>query len=188
MYFERRDGQYDRTDVAKTRIVTTANLIRSYAAVYLEEPHRTTRGYTGLRNRVGDDIFADGHQLSPYFASAYALYALESRFRSGAIDRSYKPARYHFLFALRLAFSPDKPDPATSRSAARAAEAFLAALTNNDDAEALFASAKAAIDAATGGNLERDFVRTVGVTEGILSHFKRAKLPSGSFAHKASKE
>jgi len=186
LYFERRDGQYDRLDVPKTRVITTANLIRAYAATYLEEPHRTTRGYTGLRNRVGDDIFAEGHQLSPYFAAAYSLYALESRFRSGAIDRTYKPARYHLLLALRLAFSANKPDAPNSRSLARSAESYLAALSDPSQADILFARAKDAIDTATGGNLDRDFVRTVGITERILENFGRIRTTSGSIAVKAT--
>lgn len=186
LFFERRDGQYDRLEVAKTRVVTTANLIRAYAAVYLEEPHRTTRGYSGLRKRVGDDIFADGHQLSPYFAAAYSLYALESRFRSGSIDRAYKPARYHLLLALRLAFSADKPDAPNSRSLARSSDDFLAVLASVDKADALFVTAKSAIDSATGGNLDRDFVRTVGVTERILEFFGRTRLQSGLISPKAT--
>jgi hypothetical protein len=184
LHFERRDGQYDRSEVQKTKIITTANLIRAFAAVYLEEPHRTTRGYTNLRNRVGEDIFGELHQLAPYFASAYALYALEARFRSGAIDRTYKPARYHMLLALRLAFSPDRPDATNSRSLAQSAEKFVIELSDPALAEKLFAKAKTAIDFATGGNLDRDHVRTVGVTEKILEHFGRTKLQSGQFSTK----
>lgn len=185
LHFERRDGQYDRSDVQKTKVVTTANLIRSYAAIYLEEPHRTTRGYTGLRNRVGSEIFAETHQLAPYFSAAYALYALEARFRSGAIDRAYKPARYHFLLALRLAFSPDRPEAPNARAGAASAEKFLAALADPAQADPLFAEARAAIDRATSGNLDRDHVRTVGVTENILAYFGREKFPSGAISPKA---
>jgi hypothetical protein len=186
LYFERRDGQYDQTDVHKTKIITTANLIRAFSAIYLEEPHRTTRGYTSLRNRVGDEIFGEHHQLSPYFAAAFALYQLESRFRSGTIDRKYKPARYELLMALRLAYSPDQPAASNSREVNRQAEAFLSELSEPAKAEALLETAIVAVDHATGGNFERDHVRTVGVTENILSHFGRAKLPSGSFSPKAS--
>jgi hypothetical protein len=173
-------------EVQKTKVITTANLIRAFAAIYLEEPHRTTRGYTNLRNRVGEDIFGDLHRLEPYFAAAYALYALEARFRSGGLDRTYKPARYHFLLALRLAFSADKPEPANSRAEAQRAETFVAHLADPAKAEPLFAKAKAAIDVATDGNLNRDHVRTVGVTEKILDHFGRKKFPSGAVAPKAS--
>ena len=186
LYFERRDGQYDQTDVQKTRIVTTANLIRAFAGTYLEEPHRTTRGYTSLRNRVGEDIFGEAHQLSPYFASALALYQLETRFRSGVIDRKYKPARYEFLLALRLAHSVDKPPASNSRDMNRQAEAFVAALGDAEAVESLFEKAKLAVDHATGGNFERDHVRTVGVTENILEYFGQVKFPSGSLSAKAS--
>ena len=186
LYFERRDGQYDQTEVQKTRIVTTANLIRAFAAVYLEEPHRTTRGYSSLRNMVGDEIFGEQHQLSPYFAAAYALYLLETKFRTGAIDRKYKPARYEVLLALRLASAPDRPAASNSREVARQAEAFLAELSQPTKADELFEKALGAVDQATGGNFERDHVRTVGVTENILEYFGRPKLPSGAISPKTA--
>ena len=186
LYFERRDGQYDQTDIQKTRIVTTANLIRAFAATYLEEPHRTTRGYTSLRNRVGEDIFGEHHQLAPYFAAALALYLLETRFRTGAIDRKYKPARYEVLLALRLAHSADQPAAFNSRELGRQADAFSAELGDSAQADVLFEKALKAVDHATGGNFERDHVRTVGVTENILEYFGRSKLPSGAISPKSS--
>lgn len=82
IHYERRDGQYDRGSEIKTRVITSTNVIRSFAAMYLEKPHRTTRGYTGLRGRVGSDIFGENHRLEPYYAAAYAHYLLETRFRT----------------------------------------------------------------------------------------------------------
>src|SRR5262249_12665062 len=56
LYYERRDGQYDRLGIEKTRIIVPANVIRAFAAMFLNEPHRTTRSYKALRGKVGDEI------------------------------------------------------------------------------------------------------------------------------------
>lgn len=49
LYYERRLKQYNSTaGIEKTRIVTPANLIRAFASMFLEEPHRTTRTFSRL--------------------------------------------------------------------------------------------------------------------------------------------
>jgi hypothetical protein len=49
LFYERRSRQYnDVVGIEKTRIVTPGNLIRAYASIFLEEPHRTTRNYRAL--------------------------------------------------------------------------------------------------------------------------------------------
>src|SRR5262249_47218369 len=45
LFYERRSRQYDRFLIEKTRIVTPSNLIRAFAAMFIGEPHRTTRSY-----------------------------------------------------------------------------------------------------------------------------------------------
>ena len=107
LHYERRDGQYDRGSETKTRIVSTNSVIRSFAAMYMEIPHSTTRGYTSVRNRVGADVFGDEHQLEPYYAASYASYVLETRFRTKNTAAAYKPARYHILLAARLLVDPN---------------------------------------------------------------------------------
>lgn len=77
LYYERRDGQYDRLGIEKTRIVLPSNVIRAFASMFLNQPHRTTRSYKALSEKVGNEIFAVGHKLEPYYAAAYGLYRLD---------------------------------------------------------------------------------------------------------------
>src|SRR6185503_11516165 len=39
LYYERRTRQYHRLEIEKTRIVTPANMIKAFAAMFLDEPH-----------------------------------------------------------------------------------------------------------------------------------------------------
>src|SRR6202035_1553112 len=70
LYYERRDGQYDRLPLEKKRIVTPQNLIKAFAAMFLNVPHASTKNYKSLRERVGQDIFAKDDQLEPYYVAA----------------------------------------------------------------------------------------------------------------------
>ncbi len=103
LHYERRSRQYNSVaGIEKTRIVTLANLVRTYASMFLEEPHRTARNYGALLDTVGRTIFGDNHRLEPYYVSALGLYRLEYLFRNQSLDAKYKPARFHTLLAFRL--------------------------------------------------------------------------------------
>ena len=97
LFYERRSRQYASLSIEKTRIVTPGNVIRAFAAMFLQEPHRTTRNYSALKAKVGTEIFAERHRLEPYYVASFALYKLECLFRAGRLEPKYKVARYHML-------------------------------------------------------------------------------------------
>lgn len=173
LFYERRSRQYDTLPgVEKTRIVTLTNLIRAYASLALEEPHRTTRNFKALIDRVGGNIFAPEHKLEPYYMAASALYRIEYLFRNGTIDSRYKPARYHILLAARLLLSPAKWPRPNSADAKRAAEAISEVLWSLSGSESVFQRAVDAVDVVAEGNLHRDNIRTQPFTEKLIRHCK----------------
>jgi len=174
----RRSRQYnDLSGIEKTRIVTPANLIRAYAAMFLEEPHRTTRNYAALLDRVGKDIFAPEHRLEPYYVAAFALYRLEYLFRNQALDPKYKPARYHILLASRLlANAASLPRP-NSHEMQRYCESTLELLWDVEKADALFAKAAAVVEVVAKGNFHRDYIRTQPFTESLKDE---CRVPAGA--------
>jgi hypothetical protein len=175
LYYERRSNQYNRLDMEKTRIVTPPNLIRAYASVYLSEPHRTTRNFRSLLDRVGKDIFVDGHKLEPYYASAFALYRLEYMFRTQRLDAKYKSARFHLLLAARLLFDPTPVSLPNSNDTARRSLEFAAMLANAPKSDALFKRAATAVDAVAKGNFHRDNIRTQPFTEELIARLSKTK-------------
>jgi hypothetical protein len=58
LYYERRSRQYDGLSVEKTRVVPQTSAVRSFAAMFLAEPHNTVRSYKKLSERVGNDIYS----------------------------------------------------------------------------------------------------------------------------------
>ncbi len=166
LLYERRSRQYNRAaSVEKTRIITPSSLIRAYAAIFLEEPHRTTRSYTRLLDRIGTSIFGPGDLLEPYYYAASALYRLEFLFRNSRIDVRFKPARYQVLLAARLLQTTIKPPRANSHEMARYCDPLIRLVWDAGAAEELFARATAVVDSTAAGNFDSDRIRTQPFTE-----------------------
>lgn len=168
LYYERRSRQYNTVPgIEKTRVVTLPNLIRAYAALILEEPHRTTRNFRGLLDSVGTSIFAPDHRLEPYYLAASALYRLEYLFRNGEVDARFKAARYHILLATRLLGSPRRPPRPNSNEIAHFCEELLQLLWSPLEASALARRAVDVVNEVAAGNLHRDNIRTQPFTDQV---------------------
>ena len=168
LFYERRSRQYNTVPgIEKTRVVTLSNLIRAYAALVLEEPHRTTRNFRALLDSVGTTIFASDHRLEPYYLAASALYRLEYLFRNGEVDAKFKAARYHILMAIRLLGSPCRPPRSNSNEMARFCEKLLEVLWNPTEAAALVRTAVDVVNGVAAGNLHRDNIRTQPFTDQV---------------------
>lgn len=172
LYYERRSGQYDRLQIEKTRIVTQPNLVRSFAAMFMEEPHRTVRSYKSLTDQLGHDIFGADHRLEPYHAAAFAFYRLEFLWRNQRMDTKYKAARFHVLLAIRYLINPAKLPKMNSHDMERRANRIIDELTDIANAEGLYAKAAVAIDQVAQGNFARDNVHTQRFTESMIKQLE----------------
>ncbi len=175
IYYERRDGQYDRAGVPKNQVMPPKVVIRAYAAMFLNEPHTATKNYANLRDRIGGDIFGEGHVPGPYYVAAYAAFKLEQQY-GGKIDRKYKSARHHILLALRLLMDSAKTDWPNSKKMTARSEAMMQLLWDPTKVDNLFQQAKAVIDQVTKGDLSRDKVRTITTTDSIVECIDQQKV------------
>jgi hypothetical protein len=169
VFYERRSCQYDRLSIEKARIITQDNMVRSFAGMFLNEAHRTTRNYGSLKAKIGKDIFAKGHKFEPYYCSAFSLYKLESLFRDRKLDAKYKPARFHILLAARLQFSTVDLPRTQSNEMERYGKTFMERLWA--DADGLIMSAADIIEKVANGNFQRDNIRSEPFTSGVLDWF-----------------
>ena len=178
LYYERRSKQYAaEAGVEKTRIVSIPTQIKSFAAVFLNDPHRAGRYFATLRRIHEDTLFRDDHRLEPYFASAYMAYRLEFMFRNNNLDTKFKAARWHILLAAR-AISTQQIDVPMLNS--RKMEAFckriIADMADVDEASATFYLAAQTVESAflLGGKaLGRDDARDQESTDLVQSAIRR---------------
>lgn len=169
LFYERRSRQYDRLNIERTRIITPTNMIRAFAAMFLEEPHRTSRNYARVEAQVGIDIFAEGHKLEPYYVAGYALYKLEYLFRNLRLAAQYKPARYHMLLAVRILANPAPLPRINSNEMERYCKVMMQCLWNTEVSDRIFARAATIMDEVAGGNFSRDNIRTQQFTRALIT-------------------
>jgi hypothetical protein len=172
LYLERRLKQHANAPVERTRVVPFNNLVRSFASIILSEPHRATRNYKQLLERIPNDILNPSHKPSVYLAAASSLYRLEFLFRNGVLDRRFTSAKYHFLLASRLIVKPEIPAFLNSNEADSWAKDLIDVYWDAPRAEALFRTVAADITALADGDLSRDRIRTQPFTEQVLSHYR----------------
>jgi len=177
LYYERRTRQYHRLPIEKTRIITPANMIKAYAAMFLGDPHRTTRNYSALKAKVGDEIFVKGHRMEPYYTAAFALYKLEYLFRTGRLEAKYKPARFHILLAARiLANNADLP-AINSHEMARYCGVIMEKLWDQSSVDDLLTAAALVIDVVAAGDFNRDNIRSEPFTSKVIKTLSVAVKP-----------
>lgn len=137
LYYERRSRQYsERKDVEKTRVISRVQLTRAYLAMFLDEPARIGR-YKSLLSLRGKDLFVDGQAPILYYAAAATSYRLEWLIRNRRIPKTYSPARYHLLAAMKLRLVGPGPIPRSPKAAERECEQILKVVWDQDAAEHL---------------------------------------------------
>lgn len=187
LYYERRSRQYDRLAIEKTRVITQPNVIKAFAAMFLQEPHRTTRNFSALKDKVGKEIFGKGHRMEPYYASAFALYKLEYLFRNGKLEPKYKAARFHILLAVRLLGNPSPlPRFMNSYEMEVYCKPILTALWDPNKCDELIGSAAGIVDAAVGSNFNRDNIRTEPTTKNVIAECQKEVEKSQQSSDKRS--
>lgn len=166
LFYERRSRQYNNVGgIEKTRIVTPGALIRSFASMFLEEPHRATRSYRRILDRVGRDLFAANDKLAPYYVAALASYRIEYLFRNQILDGALRSARYELLLALRLKEIASPLPQMNSNEIERLCTPLIAKLWDASASELMFKEAAAMVSKAANGNLEDAPLRTESFTE-----------------------
>lgn len=103
LYYERRLGQYNsRTEIEHSRVISFEDQIKSFAAVFLNSPHRSSRFYKTIIEEIEKKIFIKGHEPIIYFTSAYLHYRLEDEFNNDRIEHKYKKYKYHIMMLMKL--------------------------------------------------------------------------------------
>ncbi|MGY3138019.1 hypothetical protein ACVWZM_008701 [Bradyrhizobium sp. USDA 4501] len=150
------------------------NAIRAFAAMFLNEPHNTVRSYKALAERVGKDIFVQGHKLLPYYTAAYTLYLLEYLFRNQKLDSSYKIARYQILLAYRILANKNGVPALNSRHVETYCKDICDTLwAGGTTSTKIMFSAVEAVKAVAGKHFDRDPIHTAAFTESLIEYCKK---------------
>lgn len=167
LYYERRTCQYDRMPIEKARVITEANVVRSFASIFLDEAHRTTRNYKSIREKVSKEIFVKGHRLEAYYLSALMFYRLDALFRLRKLEAKYKPARFHIMMAARMIATREPVPNMHANAMATYCEGLLERLWDQAEADKLLLRAVTVVSSAAQDNFQRDNIRTEPFTKKV---------------------
>lgn len=164
LYYERRSQQYRAaTGIEKIRIVNISNQIRSFASMFLNLPHQASRYYGTLLRSIETKIFLPEHPPIAYYASALALYRLESLLRKKAVDAKYRPFKYHVLAILRMRLGGISMPVMSSNKFEKYCAELVTILQDEKKYAALFQDAVHILDSALKGEYARDKAKDVSV-------------------------
>ena len=184
LYYERRSRQYINQDgVEKVRVINMTSMVRSFASIYLDLPHRTTRNYKSLLKGIGSNFFREDDRLEMYYFAAYCHYRLEQLFRSNTVDRSLKVARYHLLMAFRyLAVEDPLPKMNNSAEMARYCTKLMDVIWDEKKSDEVFSIAVEIVEDAASGDFHRDNIRTEPFTEKVFEGIDAKQGFAGNIA------
>ncbi len=181
LYYERRSRQYaGTTEIEKVRIITRDQIVRAFAATFLDEPHRSTGYVPTLMDQLGNGIMHEDHKLEPYYAAAYAHYKLEFFWRNKQLDPIYKPGRWQALMAARHIATGAAVGAMSSKDISKNAKTLTDYLWDDKKALKLFKDAIAIVEKATHGNWRRDYMRNQPTTLAVVKQLGKPSPSSTS--------
>lgn len=97
LFIERRESQYRKSGIERTRIIKPGDLIKAMAGMFFFQPNRAARDYRGIKNEYSDKIFQSTHSVMPYHLAALGHYKFDYLVRNKKIDRAWNIYKYYVL-------------------------------------------------------------------------------------------
>ena len=105
IYYERRSKQYAMVNIPYRNIVTLTMQIKSFIAMFLDEPHSHPRYYGELLKAYEGRIFASDHRPEPYYAAGVSSILAERWLNSHTDWRDIRPYKYQLLMLIRMSIA-----------------------------------------------------------------------------------
>lgn len=141
--------------------------------MFLDEPHNVTSFFGTIVRRLNEGkaaIFGNDHVYSPYYTSAYCYYKLESLFRKGLIDSSYKKLRFHIIMLFRITNTKDELPPLNSKKMDKYCDKLLEILYDDNKALAAFEKCLEVIDNSTFDKSDKQNPKLVSKTKILIDY------------------
>lgn len=177
LYYERRSKQYNSdTTVIKSRVITVPYQIKSFAGMFLNEPHNVTSYFGSIVRKLNDgkiQIFDNDHLYIPYYTSAFAYYKLETLFKRGLIDSSYRKVKFHLLMLFRLLNEKSEMPRFNSKKMEQYCNPLLEVLYDDEKAKKAFKKCCKIIDESDFDKTDKQDVKLVSKTKILIDHIEK---------------
>lgn len=100
--YERRSNQYIGTNVKQKNIIGIREQMKSFAAMYLDEPDEASGYFGRVYKNCSSKLFQDDHIPEPYYSAGLLHYWFKEMINTKEINRDYNKARYHIYMLFRM--------------------------------------------------------------------------------------
>jgi len=178
LYYERRSKQYNSdSSVIKRRIITTAIQIKSFSAMFSNDPHSVTNYFSLLVKKLGKPksaLFEEDHQFAIYYLAGLAFYRLDTLFINNTIDTKYKKVKFFLLMLFRMLVTDDKNPPLNSQSKVeKFSNPIIEKLNNLEKTTELFLKGIQIIDDSGVDINDKQFIKSKSMTEKLIEEFNK---------------
>lgn len=181
LFYERRSKQFaNNSSVVKNRIITIPIQIKSFAAMFLEEPHLVSRFYGRIIKYLGEKIFVKDHKPIIYYTSALAYFRLDQLFRSHDLDSKYKKCRYHLLMILSYIVDENPKPNFNAHKIEEYCNKILTELDTKEKSIDIFNKITKIVDNSGVNINDRDLFKLQSTNDSLLKSFKKNFKKEGS--------
>ena len=178
LYYERRAKQYNRDkSIVKNKIITVANQIKSFSAMFYKNPHLVSSFFGSIAKKTekeDSEIFNKNHSYAPYYLSGLAFYRLETLFRSGVIDSKYRKIKFHLIMLFRLlGEEEDCPKLDNKRKIEHYCEVLINKLLDNEISTNLFKDAVNVVDSSALDVSDKLHIKQSSMVDELINTYKR---------------
>ena len=176
LYYERRSKQYNGANVIKRRVITIPNQIKSFSAMFHQNPDKVTSFYGTIVKDIGgtsSSIFKDEDKLSAYYLAGLAYYRLDSLFLNGTIPSNYKKIKYFLLMLFLMYASINIKRPKlNSKQMDSYCNEIIQKLNDVDICKELFEKTVSLIISSGIDIDDKRYIKSVGITQNLIKTFE----------------
>ena len=177
LFYERRAKQYNSDpSVIKSRVITLPIQIKSFAAMFLNEPHNVTSFFGMIVKKLNDgkiQIFDSEHIHITYYTAAFAFYKLETFFKKGQIDSSFRKVKFHLLLLFRILNEKEEMPRLNAKKIEGYCSNLLTILYDDEKALKAFKKCCKIIDEAEFDKTDKQDVKLVSKTKALIDFIKK---------------
>lgn len=102
IFYERRVNQYKNdTQIKKKDIVDIREQIKSFVAIFIEEPHEVSGFFGKIYKKNLDSLFKDNHKPNAYYFAGLIQQKFKKLIAMEKIDKKYNKFRYYIFMLFR---------------------------------------------------------------------------------------
>lgn len=177
LYYERRANQYNNTttSIAKKRIISVSNQIKSFSSIFRQDPHLVTTYFGQISKEIGkkkSKLLEADHQFATYYLSGLIFYKLDSLFTANEIDKKFKKVKFYIIMLFPLLASSESFPPLNSHNKVeKYCTPIIHKLLNDEQCKEIFKKAINIIEKSGAKIEDKEALKSKKMTEQILSMF-----------------